>query len=162
MLYFLIVYGCQKLKGTNTSSEKESSGISNNHSCLVNIILHIHAMLCLVTQLCLTLCDPMDYSLPGPSVNGDSPGKSTGVGCCALLQGIFPIQGLNPAVPHYKWILYHLSHQGSPWMLEWVAYPHPGMELGSPALQVDSLPAELPGKPPETYVYVNKCEFPIF
>ena len=25
--------------------------------------------------------------------------------------------------------------------------PDPGIELGSPALQVDSLPAELPGKP---------------
>ena len=38
-------------------------------------------------------------------------------------------------------------------MLEWVAYPssgdlpNPGIELGFPALQADSLPAELPGKP---------------
>ena len=34
----------------------------------------------LVAQLCPTLCDPMDCSLPGPSVHGDSPGKNTGVG----------------------------------------------------------------------------------
>ena len=27
--------------------------------------------------------------------------------------------------------------------------PNPGIELGSPALQADSLPAELPGKPNE-------------
>ena len=47
-------------------------------------------------QLFLTLCDPMDCSLPGSSVRGDSPGKNTGVGCHALLQGIFPTQGLNP------------------------------------------------------------------
>ena len=42
------------------------------------------------------LCDPMDCSPPGSSVHGGSPGKNTGVGCCALLQGIFPMQGLNP------------------------------------------------------------------
>ena len=31
-----------------------------------------------------------------------------------LLQGIFPIQGLNPGLLHCRQILYHLSHQGSP------------------------------------------------
>ena len=41
-------------------------------------------------QSCPTLCDPMDCSLPGSSVHGDSPGKNTGVGSHALLQGIFP------------------------------------------------------------------------
>ena len=40
-----------------------------------------------VAQSCLTLCDPMDYSLPGSSVHGDSPSKNTGVGFHALLQG---------------------------------------------------------------------------
>ena len=43
-----------------------------------------------------------------------SPGKCTGVGCCALLQGIFPTQGLNPGFLHCRQILYWLSHQGSP------------------------------------------------
>ena len=47
-------------------------------------------------QSCLALCDPMDYSPPGSSVHGDSPGKNAGVGCHALLQGIFVTQGLNP------------------------------------------------------------------
>ena len=32
----------------------------------------------------------------------------------ALLQGIFPTQGSNPGLPHCRWILYHLSQQGSP------------------------------------------------
>ena len=41
----------------------------------------------------------------------------------ALLKGIFPTQGLNPGLPHYRWILYHLNHQGSPRLLEWVTYP---------------------------------------
>ena len=47
-------------------------------------------------QSCWTLCDPMDCSPPGSSVHRDSPGKNTGVGCPALLQGIFPTQGSNP------------------------------------------------------------------
>ena len=55
----------------------------------------ICAMLFLA-QLCLTLCDPIDCSPPDSSVHGDSPGKNTGVGCCALLQGIFLTQRLNP------------------------------------------------------------------
>ena len=54
------------------------------HYCVIRVRL--------VTQSCLTLCNPMDCSLPGPSVHGDSPGKNTGVGCPALLQGIFPTQ----------------------------------------------------------------------
>ena len=73
------------------------------------------AVLCLVTQLCPTLCDPTDCSPPGSSVHGDSPGKNTGMGCHDLLQGIFPTQGSNPGLPHCRQILYHLSHQSSPY-----------------------------------------------
>ena len=68
-------------------------------SLLYNIVLVsaiqlcvVCCVLCLVAQLCPTLYDPMDYSPPGSSVHGDSPGKNTGVGCHALLQGIFPTQ----------------------------------------------------------------------
>ena len=39
----------------------------------------------------------------------DSQAKNTGVGCHALLQGIFPTQGSNPGLSHCRWILYHLS-----------------------------------------------------
>ena len=53
----------------------------------------------------------------------NSPGQNTGVGCLSLFQGIFPTQGSNPGLPHCKWILYQLSHQGSPRIMEWVAYP---------------------------------------
>ena len=63
------------------------------------------AVLCLVAQLRLTLCYPMDCSPPGSSVLGDSPGKTTGVGCHALLQGIFPTQVSNPGLPHFRWII---------------------------------------------------------
>ena len=47
----------------------------------------------------------------------DSPDKNTGEGCYALLQGIFPTQGLNPGLLHYRQILYQLSHQGSPFFM---------------------------------------------
>ena len=47
-------------------------------------------------QSCLTLWNAIDCGLPGFSVHGDSPGKNTGVDWHALLQGIFPTQGLNP------------------------------------------------------------------
>ena len=46
--------------------------------------------------ICVWLCGPMGCSSPGSSVHGDSPGKNTGVGCHALLQGIFQTQGLKP------------------------------------------------------------------
>ena len=75
------------------------------------------------TQSYLTLCSSLDCSLPGSSVREDSPGKNTGVGCHDLLQGIFPTQGSNPGPLHWRRILYHLSHQASPRILEWVAYP---------------------------------------
>ena len=78
---------------------------------------------CLVALSCLTLCDPMDCSPPGSSVQWDTPGKNTGAGCHAILQGILPTQGSNQGLLHCRWILYHLSHQGSPRILEQVAYP---------------------------------------
>ena len=59
---------------------------------------------------------------PGSSVPGDSPGKNTGVGCHALLQGIFPTQGSNPGLLYCRRILYCLNHQGSP-VLFWDPSP---------------------------------------
>ena len=50
---------------------------------------------CMCAQLCLTLCDPMDCSPPGYSVQGILQAKNTGVGCHALLQEIFLTQGSN-------------------------------------------------------------------
>ena len=53
----------------------------------------------------------------------NSLGQNTGVGSHSLLQGIFPSQGSNPTLPLCRWILYQLSHKGSPRILEWAAYP---------------------------------------
>ena len=120
-------------------------------------------MLCLVAQWCLTLCDPMGCSPPGSSVHGDSPVKNTRVGCHALLQGLFPTQGSKPGVPCCRQILYHLSHQGSPRILQWVAYSfsrgssQPRNQLGISAFQVNSLLAELPGKLQYLYACVLSC-----
>ena len=79
--------------------------------------------MCMCTQSCLTLCDPMDCSLPGASVHG-------------IVQAR---------------------------VLEWVAIsyyrtsPDPGMELRSPALQVDSLLTEPAGKLYITHIH-NNCK----
>ena len=52
----------------------------------------------------------------------NSPSQDTGMGSFSLLQGILPTQGLNPGVQHCR-ILYQLSNNRSPRILEWVAYP---------------------------------------
>ena len=83
----------------------------------------------------------------------NSPGQNTGADSCSFLQWIFPIQGLNPGLLHCRWIVYQLSHKGNPRILEWVVYPfssgssQPRNQTGVSSLQVDSLPAELWGKP---------------
>ena len=66
-------------------------------SCTVGGDVHWynHYVCVLVSQSCLTLCDP--WTSPG----------------CSLLQDIIPNQGSNPGLPHCREILYHLSHQGS-------------------------------------------------
>ena len=71
---------------------------------------------------------PSPGNLPNPGIEPRSPAlqmdslpaepqgkpKNTGVGCHFLLQVIFPTQGSNPGLLHCRWILCHLSHQGSP------------------------------------------------
>ena len=56
-----------------------------------------------------TLCDPVDYV-----AHGILQARILGVGNLSLLQGIFPIQGLNPGLPHCRQVLYQLSHKGIP------------------------------------------------
>ena len=73
-----------------------------------------------VTELYLTLCDPMEQSMTiSPSLSRPEYWS----GQPFPFPGIFPTQGSNPGLPRYKQILYHLSHQGSPRILEWVAFP---------------------------------------
>ena len=53
----------------------------------------------------------------------NSPGQNTGMGSLFLLHWIFQTQGSNPGLLHHRWILYQQSHNRSPRILEWVAYP---------------------------------------
>ena len=85
---------------------------SQSHQSIQLALPQIRSIEVLVIQSCLTLCDPMDCSLPGSSVH-------------RILQAK---------------------------ILEWVVFPSPGhlptqgSNLGSPALQADSLPSESPRK----------------
>ena len=63
-----------------------------------------------VFQLCLTLCDPMDYTFHGIL----QARIREWVAFLFSRGSIFPTQGSNPGLPHCRWILYQLSHQGSP------------------------------------------------
>ena len=110
---------------------------------------------------CSNSCDPMDYTFmefSRPEYWSGQPSPS---------QGIFPTQESNPSLPHCRQILYKLSHQGSPRKLEWVAYPfsrgsfQPRNQTRIPDLQVDSLPAELPGKPIRKSVVDLKVSFTV-
>ena len=85
----------------------------------VNIVVLVaKSSLVKVTQSCPTLCNPMDYTIPEILQV-----RILEWVAIPLLQGIFPTQGSNPGLPHWRQILYHLSHQGSPRILDWVAYP---------------------------------------
>ena len=84
----------------------------------IYIYLHINRYCAMLSHLVVSVCNSINYSFPGFSVHRDSPGKNIGVGCHALLQGIFLTQGSNPS------LLY---------LLHW---------------QAGSLPLIPPGKPP--------------
>ena len=56
----------------------------------------------------------MDYSPPGSSIHGDSPGKNAGAGSLSLLQEVFPAQESNQYLLYCRRILYQLSYQGTP------------------------------------------------
>ena len=71
------------------------------------------------------ICSVMsDYLWPhGLYSPWNSAGQSIEMGSLSLFQGIFPTQASNPGLPYCRWILYQLSHQRSPRILEWEAYP---------------------------------------
>ena len=77
----------------------------------------------LVTQLCLTHCDPMDYSPPGFSgILRNYPGKNTGMGCHSLLQGDLPDPGTEPGSPA-------LQADSLPWLYLKLQDIYPGLIL---------------------------------
>ena len=78
--------------------------------------------------------------------------------------GNLPNPGIKSRSPALQVDSYHVNHRGSPRILERVFYPfsrgtsrlrnQTGIELGSPVLQVDSLPAKLPGKLIHMYIHI--------
>ena len=90
-----------------------------------------------VAQSCLTLWDPVDYSLPGSSVYGIFQARVLKWVAIFLLQGIFPTQRSNPGLPHCRQTLYHPSHQESLWYwLSKLWYIHPVKYCGVFAIRV--------------------------
>ena len=68
-----------------------------------------------------TLCNPMDCSPPGSYVHGIFQARILAWVAISFSRG--SSQPLNPGLPHCRQILYCLSYQGSPNILEWVFYP---------------------------------------
>ena len=87
------------------------------------------------------------------------------MGSHSLLQGIFPIQGLNPGLLHCRQILHHLSHQGSPpghqllpksgWLLVFLTLLDPRIKFASPPLTGRFFTTEPPGKPSHWFYLQN-------
>ena len=102
---------CMSVQSTDFSTEEY-------FSCQI-LRLWVHAKL---FQSCPTLCDPMDYTPTRLLCPCDAPGKNTGVGCHALLQGIFLMQGLNMhlfQLLHCRQILYHWATGEAPCAYAW-------------------------------------------
>ena len=72
---------------------------------------------------CVQLCGPMDCSLLYLSVRGILQARIRGWVVVPFSKGIFSTQGSNSDLLHGRRLLYHLNHQRSPRMLEWVANP---------------------------------------
>ena len=95
------------------------------------------------------LCDPMDYSPPGSSVHGDSPGKNTGVACHFFLQGIFPTLGSNPGL---LWLL-HCT-----WFLSFFFFFAGGFFTPAPLGNILLL-SESGSVPTLQWFWITKCVF---
>ena len=108
----------QSISIRNIHSEDMKNIAKSSWPYNMNICFQIHVcMHAKLLQSCLTLCDPLDGSLPGSSVHG------------ILWARIL------------KWVVMTISEDLS----------NPGIKLGSPALQADSLPSEPLGKPAFKY-----------
>ena len=112
-LYFLSGYFFKTKNCIDIILDLHTVVSNNTKTYLVYFAKFLNMLCCAKSLSCVRLCDPMDCSPPGSSVHEDSPGKNTGVGFHAILQGIFPTQESNPSLLYCRQILYHLSHQGS-------------------------------------------------
>ena len=81
--------------------------ITKTESSIMVIIVKVK-----VAQLCLTVCNPMDYTVHG-------------IFHSRILEWVVSpfSRGSNIGLLHCRWILYQLSHKENPRILEWVVYP---------------------------------------
>ena len=61
-----------------------------------------------LARSCLTLCNPMDYT-----VHGILQARIPEWLAIPFSRGFFPTQGSNQGILHCRWILYQLSYEGS-------------------------------------------------
>ena len=88
---FLFCMGVYPINNVVTlSDEQQRDPAIHTYIHILPYIAHAKLL-----HLCPTLCDPWTVAHPAPHT-WNSPGKNTGVGCHAFLQGIFPTQGSNP------------------------------------------------------------------
>ena len=102
---YLVARSCLTLHDLMDCSPPDSSVHGISQARILEWVCEVK-----VAQSCLTL---RPHGLYSP---WNSPGQNTRVGSLSRLQGIFPNQGLNPGLPHCRWIPYQLNHKGSP---EW-------------------------------------------
>ena len=106
-----------------------------------------------VTQLCPTLCNPMDYSLPGPSIHGIFQAR--------ILEWVAISFSRRSSQPRgWTQVSHIVGRHFTIWATREVYWPDSGIEPESPVLQADSLPTELSGKKAvtKTILKKNKCK----
>ena len=117
----LLLWGfCRILGPQDPFQGFHSEGLIRLHCWLLlfenSAMLPLHRLMekkvkVLVAQLCPTLCNPMDCSLPDSSVHGILQARL--LKWVAIPEGLPPPQGSNLGLLHCRQILHHLSHQGN-------------------------------------------------
>ena len=101
------------------------------------------------------------FAIPWQYSSWNYPGQNTGVGSISLLQGIFPTQGANPGLPHCRWILYQLSHKGSPiWTYGHTFLPTQGLAPWAPWLQQNHPPSQQSTRRTQRLAFLNVAQAP--
>ena len=93
-----------------TGHEKTFEGLEFFHVMHVGMVSQV----CACMHVCVCVQQHVQLFATPWTILWNSPGQNTGVDSLSLFQGIFPTQGLNPGLPHCRWILYQLSRQGGP------------------------------------------------
>ena len=114
-LFHLLLYPYRK---------KKCMTLNRGSINILNEWIKSDSVLCFITQSCPTLCDPLDYSPPGFSIHGVSPGKNTWVGSNTLFQNLILLLSKSFSGFFLKHRLVNLIIFGLPWftLLSWAAY----------------------------------------